>query len=366
MIRITTVLGARPQFIKASVMSRQFAKDGIVKEVLVHTGQHFDATMSDIFFSQLKIPLPKYSLGVHSTSHGKMTGKMIIGIEKVLLKEKPHYLLVYGDTNSTLAAAIAGKKLQIPIIHIEAGLRSKNNRMPEEVNRILTDRVSDLLCCPTDRALRNLAEEGFDSFDCVFKKTGDIMEDALRYNETHFESPSEVLQTFGLQAVTYILCTLHRAENTDDAGRLREIMAAIEEIASETNLVIPLHPRTKKKIKALPTHPNLHFMDPVGYLENLQLIKGSSMVMTDSGGMQKEAYMMKKFCITLRDETEWTELIECNCNFLAGADKKKILEIYQATKRMKWHAEEDIYGGGRAASEIYNMILQDAEKRGIL
>jgi UDP-GlcNAc3NAcA epimerase len=366
MIRITTVIGARPQFIKASVMSQHFAKEGIVKEVLIHTGQHFDANMSDIFFSELQMPSASYNLGIHSTSHGKMTGQMIIGIEEALLKEKPHYLLVYGDTNSTLAGALAARKLQIPIIHVEAGLRSGNNRMPEEINRIVTDRISDLLCCPTDRALNNLVREGFNYFDCVFQQTGDIMEDALRYHEKHFASASAILDKFGIQPGQYILCTIHRAENTDDPERLQQIMIAINEIAAETKLIVPLHPGTRKKISVLPTHRNLHFIDPVGYAENLQLIKKSSAVMTDSGGMQKEAYMMKKFCITLRDETEWTELSDCSCNFLAGAEKEKILDTYRAVKNMKWNAEEGIYGGGRAGSEIHKMIVQDAQKRGIL
>jgi UDP-GlcNAc3NAcA epimerase len=366
MIRITTVIGARPQFIKASVMSRFFQASGAVKEILVHTGQHFDYNMSEVFFSELKIPAPDYNLGINSSSHGKMTGKMLIAIEEVLEKEKPHYLLVYGDTNSTLAGALAAKKLHIPVIHIEAGLRSYNNRMPEEINRTVTDRISNLLCCPTDAAMLNLQKEGFDNFDCVYRKTGDVMEDSVRFHRKHFRTPPKILTEIGAVPNGYILATLHRAENTDDKERLNNIIGAFLEIASDTMIVLPLHPRTKSKLSELPGARNLKIIEPVGYSDNLQLIGLSNLVMTDSGGMQKEAYMMKKFCLTLRDETEWTELVDLSCNFVTGAIKKNIVERYHYVKTLDWNAPADIYGGGNAAEKIFNMITEDALTRGIV
>lgn len=366
MIRITTVIGARPQFIKASVMSAHFRQSGLIQEVLVHTGQHFDPAMSDVFFSELNIPVPQYNLGIHSATHGKMTGQMLIAIEEVVKRENPHYLMVYGDTNSTLAGALAAKKLHIPVIHIEAGLRSKNMRMPEEINRILTDRISDILCCPTEKAMANLKVEGFESFQCIFLKTGDIMEDALRAIERSFEPQSAAVAGLNLEAEKYLLCTVHRAENTDDAERLGEIMGALAELAQEVTIVVPLHPRTRKKAQTLPEHKNLRFIKPVGYRDNLDLIKHSLAVLTDSGGVQKEAYMMKRFCITLRDETEWTELTELSCNFLSGAQKESILAAYNKIKGLKWSAPENIYGGGNAREKIFDMILDDATRRGIL
>ncbi|MGC1242425.1 MAG: UDP-N-acetylglucosamine 2-epimerase (non-hydrolyzing) [Chryseosolibacter sp.] len=365
MIRITTIIGARPQFIKASVMSRCFSASEFVEEVLVHTGQHFDYNMSDVFFTQLKIPAPKYNLGIHNAPHGKMTGQMLMGIENVLMEEKPDYVLVYGDTNSTLAGALAAKKLNIPVIHVEAGLRSRNNKMPEEINRILTDRISDLLCCPTDTALENLRLEGFKSFDASFQKTGDVMEDALKYYE-RFEDTSGIIDRLQVAPEKYVLCTVHRAENTDIQENLSQIMEALVLIADQTDVVLPLHPRTRSILKSLPHHKNLHLIDPVGYLECLHLIKEANMVLTDSGGMQKEAYMFKKFCITLRDETEWTELTALSCNFLTGAKKKLILETYNAVQKLSWQAPDDLYGGGKAHERIYDMILMDARKRGII
>jgi UDP-GlcNAc3NAcA epimerase len=364
MIRITTVIGARPQFIKASVMSRHFKESGMVDEVLVHTGQHFDHNMSDIFFAELNIPPPAYNLGINNASHGKMTGNMLIAIEEVLLRESPHYVLVYGDTNSTLAAALAAKKLHIPIIHIEAGLRSRNHRMPEEINRIVTDRISDLLCCPSETAVQNLRSEGFDLFDCTFRQTGDIMEDALKFYEKDIRSP--ILKVLGVQPGNYILSTAHRAENTNDPERMDQIKQAWLKIAEETHVVVPLHPRTRDKIKDLPDHKNLHFIEPVGYLDNLQLIRHCTMVMTDSGGMQKEAYWMKKFCITLRDETEWNELADVSCNFITGAHLKTILEKYTQIKRLSWEIPDGIFGGGNSREKIYHMVVQDAARRGFL
>ena len=347
-------------------MSRFFGESGTVKEILVHTGQHFDYNMSEVFFSELKIPPPDYNFGINSSSHGNMTGRMLIAIEEVLEKEKPHYLLVYGDTNSTLAGALAAKKLQIPIIHIEAGLRSYNNRMPEEINRTVTDRISNLLCCPTDAAMLNLQKEGFNNFDCVYRKTGDVMEDSVRFHQKLFDKHPKILTEIGVVPNGYSLATLHRAENTDDISRLNNIIDAFIEIASDTMIVMPLHPRTKTKLSELPHATNLKIIEPLGYADNLQLMSLSNMVMTDSGGMQKEAYMMKKFCLTLRDETEWTELVDLSCNFVTGAVKETIVERYHYVKGLNWNAPSHIYGGGNAAEKIFNMITEDALRRGIV
>lgn len=366
MIRIATVIGARPQFIKASVMSRCFAKSGIVKEVIIHTGQHFHQNMSDVFFSQLAIPNPAYNLGINNVTHGKMTGQMLAGLEEIVMRENPDYLMVYGDTNSTLAGALAAAKLHIPVIHIEAGLRSRNNRMPEEINRILTDRISNLLCCPTEGALKNLTQEGFDFFDCTFKKTGDVMEDAVRHAEKMLPNQLPLQGDLRVEPQQYVLCTLHRAENTDDPKKLASIMKALLEIAADTKIVFPIHPRTRLRLTNLPSHPNMIFIEPVGYLENLKLMKDSQFVLTDSGGMQKEAYMLKKFCITLREETEWTELLDIDCNFVVGSNKQKILEACTKVRQRSWHESRDLYGGGKAGPRIYEMIVEDAEARAII
>jgi UDP-GlcNAc3NAcA epimerase len=347
-------------------MSRFLKESGTVQETLVHTGQHFDFNMSEVFFSGLGIPAPRYNLGINTSSHGNMTGKMLIGIEEILLKETCDYVLVYGDTNSTLAGALAAKKLHIPVIHVEAGLRSFNNRMPEEINRIITDRISDLLCCPTDVAMKNLKAEGFDHFRCTYLNTGDILHDAVRFQEKLPGSEEVLLAQLGLSKNNYILATIHRPENTDDPERMKNILEAWAEIAKEISIVVPLHPRTKNAISILPPPKGVHFIDPVGYADNLQLMKFSSMVMTDSGGMQKEAYMLKKFCLTLRDETEWTELVDSSCNFVTGAEKEKIVATYHSVKKRKWTAPDDFYGGGSAALEIFNMIVRDATRRSIV
>jgi UDP-GlcNAc3NAcA epimerase len=363
MIKVLTIIGARPQFIKAAVMSRFFRKIENIREVLVHTGQHFDQNMSDIFFKELQIPAPLYNLGINSLSHGKMTGQMIAAIEDLILIEKPHYLLVFGDTNSTLAGALAAKKIHVPVIHIEAGLRSFNMRMPEEINRIVTDRIADILCCPTNKAMENLKEEGFDHFDCTYLKTGDVMEDSVRFHENVFRNKPFWLEKLKLQNSDYILCTVHREENTDSPAKLRSIIDALLRISEETPIVLPVHPRTRKKLSEHHHSKTLHLIEPVGYTDNLQLIKHCLFVMTDSGGMQKEAYMMKKFCLTLRDETEWTELVDLNCNFLTGADQTRIIDTANKIKQLSWDAPGDIYGGGKAAEKIYEAIKQDARAR---
>ena len=381
-MKILTILGARPQFIKAGSVSREIGKYKEVEEIIVHTGQHYDTNMSDIFFDDMQIPKPNYFLGIGGKSHGAMTGQMIEKIEEVALKEKPDWIMVYGDTNSTLAGAIVASKLHIKLAHIEAGLRSFNMKMPEEVNRILTDRVSNILFCPTDTAIQNLKNEGFQNLDCKIVKSGDVMQDGAMFYKNLAKIPEAVsslwslvssedskkqnLQTINQKPKTknYILCTIHRAENTDDETRLRSIFEALNEIAKEKQIILPLHPRTKKLLENLQTKnqklltKNLTIIDPVGYLEMVWLIDNCDLVMTDSGGLQKEAYFFEKQCITLRDETEWVELVECGANTLVGADKYKIIEAYRNnTEFNKQNSKLDLYGGGKASENIIKELV---------
>ncbi|MDA3813124.1 MAG: UDP-N-acetylglucosamine 2-epimerase (non-hydrolyzing), partial [Candidatus Cloacimonetes bacterium] len=313
-MKLITIIGARPQFIKAAAVSREIAKHGDIEEIIIHTGQHFDANMSEIFFDQMQIPKPDYNLEINSLSHGAMTGRMIEKIEEVLLKEKPDWVLVYGDTNSTIAGSLAAKKLHIKVAHVEAGLRSFNRNMPEEINRILTDKISDLLLCPTDTAVQNLQNEGIGKNSLAqIVKCGDVMQDAAIFYSKKAQKPKMDLPK------KFILATIHRAENTDDPKRLTSIFNALNKISHEIPIILPLHPRTKIKSKNLKFKiENLQLVDPVGYLEMIYLLKNCSLVMTDSGGLQKEAFFFEKPCITLRDETEWIVLIENGFNTVVG------------------------------------------------
>jgi UDP-GlcNAc3NAcA epimerase len=352
-MKILTILGARPQFIKAGSVSREIAKYEEIEEIIVHTGQHYDTNMSDIFFDEMKIQKPNYFLGIGGKSHGAMTGQMIEKIEEVAIKENPDWVMVYGDTNSTLAGAIVASKLHIKLAHIEAGLRSFNMNMPEEVNRILTDRVSTILFCPTDTAIQNLKNEGYENLDCKIVKSGDVMQDGAIFYKNLAVKPSCEIKD------DYILCTIHRAENTDDENRLRNIFEALEEIAKEKQVILPLHPRTKKLLENLKLNiENLTLIDPVGYLEMIWLIDNCSLVMTDSGGLQKEAYFFEKQCITLRDETEWVELVKCGANTLVGADKEKILKTYKNNSNFDVeNSKLDLYGGGKASENIIKELI---------
>jgi UDP-GlcNAc3NAcA epimerase len=350
-MKLITIVGARPQFIKAAAVSREIAKYPEIKELIVHTGQHFDANMSDIFFEEMSIPKPDYNLDINGLGHGAMTGQMLEKIEEVLLKEKPDWVLVYGDTNSTIAGALAAKKLHINVAHVEAGLRSFNMAMPEEINRILTDRISDILFCPTDAAIGNLKKEGYDHIDTRIVKSGDVMQDAAMFyakiaKAPAFELPGE-----------FILATIHRAENTDDLNRLKSIFAAFGAIAKKTPVILPLHPRTANIIKreGLDTQ-NIKIMEPVGYLEMVYLLDRCKLVMTDSGGLQKEAFFFKKPCITLRDETEWVELVQHGFNTVVGADKHHILEAFE-NQQYDLNFEIDLYGNGTASANIIKELV---------
>jgi len=365
-MKILTILGARPQFIKAGSVSRaikrQKAESRSLKEVIVHTGQHYDTNMSDIFFEEMQIPKPDYFLGIGGKSHGAMTGQMIEKIEEVALKEKPDWIMVYGDTNSTLAGSIVASKLHIKLAHVEAGLRSFNMKMPEEVNRILTDRVSDILFCPTKTAVENLKKEGFPFYTANGKQkivnVGDVMQDGALFYKQFAKKPSNL----ELKTSNFILCTIHRAENTDNPQRLKAIFEALNEIAKEQQIILPLHPRTRKIIQIsnfqLSTS-NLKIIDPVGYLEMVWLIDNCSLVMTDSGGLQKEAFFFNKPCITLRDETEWVELVELGVNILVGANKEKILNAYKTVSKLQInnHKSLNLYGGGKASENIVKDLI---------
>lgn len=353
-MKILTVIGARPQFIKASVVSAAIERTQGINEEIIHTGQHFDTNMSNIFFDQLGIPKPHYQLDINSGSHGSMTGRMLEAIEKICIESKPDRLMVYGDTNSTLAGALAASKLHIPVAHIEAGLRSFNMHMPEEINRILTDQVSDILFCPTDTAVKNLKNEGFEKKPVQVLNVGDVMQDSsIFFAERAVKG--DVLKD--VPESNFIVATLHRAENTDDPARLKAIIDALNYIHQHIlPVVLPLHPRTQKVVKSLGLTLNMLVMEPVGYLEMLWLLKHCNAVVSDSGGVQKEAFFFKKPCITMRDQTEWVELIEHGVNVLAGADTQKIIELTQSMLGKLIKDPLNLYGGGKASQNITSVL----------
>lgn len=366
-MKVLTILGARPQFIKAATVSRAIAARNGIREVIVHTGQHFDSNMSDVFFDQLDIPRPHHNLHIAGLSHGAMTGRMLEGIEAIIQQEKPDWVLVYGDTNSTLAGALAAAKLHIPVAHVEAGLRSHNPAMPEEINRVLTDRVSSLLLCPTQAAVNNLQGEGFPfpgiGANCTrvpqrILEIGDVMYDAvLYYRERAREQIS--LEAFGLSHQNYVLCTLHRQENTDDPKRLHSILSALREIAKSIPLVLPLHPRTKYKIEQqhnADVLSGITVLEPLPYLEMQRLQMSAKLILTDSGGMQKEAYFHQVPCITLRDETEWVETVEVGWNQVVGANAAQIHSAWRGAKPPGGRTET-LYGDGNAAASAVEVIL---------
>ena len=350
-MKIVTVVGARPQFVKAAPVSKVLRRDHT--EVLVHTGQHYDRALSDLFFEEMDIPRPDHELGVGSGSHGRQTGQMLIGIEEVLLAERPDWVLVYGDTNSTLAGALAAVKLGIPVAHVEAGLRSFNRAMPEEHNRILTDHCADLLFCPTQTAVDLLRGEGVTS---GVHLVGDVMVDAALQFAAVAHQRSTILAELGLTPKGYALATLHRPYNTDDPERLREVLAALD--ALEMPVILPLHPRTRSRLAELePTgHAarNTHHVPPVGYLDMLALEQSAALILTDSGGVQKEAYFFAVPCVTLRPETEWVETVAAGWNRLAWGDAAVVVEA----ARRPWPVDPPppVFGDGRAAERIVALL----------
>ena len=360
-MRIVTVLGARPQFIKASAVSAEIAKRPTLQEVVVHTGQHFDANMSSVFFSELGMADPKYHLGIHGGHHGAMTARMLEGIEQVLLDEKPDAVLVYGDTNSTLAGALAAAKLHIPVAHVEAGLRSFNMRMPEEINRILTDRVSSWLFAPTDSAVSHLRREGVAAES--IHEVGDVMYDAA----LHHADRAAALRSNGIAGLAlppkgYVLVTAHRAENTDDGDRLRAIVDAVARVSGEIPVLWPLHPRTRSVLDRAGwprvAGERLHLVEPLGYLDMVLAERNAAVIATDSGGVQKEAFFHGVPCVTLRDETEWVELVSSEWNRLAPPlDAGTVAEVILAARGTRG-APVQPYGDGHAAEKIVALLEQ--------
>ena len=357
-MKILTIIGARPQFIKAAVVSKAIAKSGTITEHILHTGQHFDPNMSDVFFDEMKIPRPIYRLDCGVGSHAEMTAKMLIEIEKAIVANKPDFVMVFGDTNSTLAGALTAAKLHIPVIHVEAGLRSFNKKMPEEINRILTDHVSEYLFCPTKQAVENLHKESI--FNNVFY-VGDVMYDAiLAFNEVAARK-SKILTELTIFPKQYFLATVHRAENTDKKEKLEQILSAFSQIASpQSPVILPLHPRTKECIrkfglqKRIPE--SIKITEPVGYLDMIMLEKNANIIFTDSGGMQKEAYFQKVPCITLRNETEWIETVSAGWNQLVGHKMENILKAISLVNNPKTEIQD--YGEGNSAEKIIEILCR--------
>jgi len=356
MPRILTILGARPQFIKAAPVSRAFAEAGI-DEAIVHTGQHFDQGMSDVFFEELKIPKPDFHLGIHGGGHGAMTGAILQALEPLMASERPDWVLVYGDTNSTLAGALAASKLHIPVAHVEAGLRSFNRRMPEEQNRIVADQLAEVLFAPTDAATARLREEGIP--DERIHQVGDVMYDAALYYGRLADERSGILAHHDLVPGQYTLATVHRADNTDDPDRLRAIMNGLDEVARERMpVILPLHPRTRAAMERYSIEPRfIQATEPVGYLDMAALERHAAVVATDSGGVQKEAYFHRVPCVTLRDETEWVELVAMGWNRLAPPGQACINEVVSAVVG-RCGVEGTPYGKGDAAKRIAAELLR--------
>ncbi|MBX3395806.1 MAG: UDP-N-acetylglucosamine 2-epimerase (non-hydrolyzing) [Phycisphaerae bacterium] len=368
-ISVMTIVGARPQFVKAAAVSRAIARHNAapdcpcpLSESIVHTGQHYDSNMSQVFFDELEIPSPRHHLGVGSGSHGRQTAAMLERIESVLMSERPDRVLVYGDTNSTLAGALAAAKLGIPIAHVEGGLRSFDKSMPEEVNRVVTDHLSDLLFCPTQASVRNLAREGITT---GVHQVGDVMHDSVLFHVAHAERTSRIREQLGLSAKQYFLATVHRACNTDDPAKLNAILSALS--ALPLPVVLPLHPRTRQIMndRGITASGAVRITEPLPYHDILALEKNARAIMTDSGGMQKEAYFFRVPCITLREETEWVELVAAGANRLAGSDAARIAEAVEWA--MSWRpaltSAADVYGDGSAASRIVEILTSESFAR---
>lgn len=350
-MKICTIIGARPQFIKAATISRAIASREDITEVIIHTGQHYDTNMSDIFFEEMHIPRPDYHLGIGGGGHGAMTGRQLEAIEAVLLTEKPDWVLVYGDTNSTLAGALAAVKLHIAVAHVEAGLRSLNRRMPEEVNRVLTDHIADLLFAPTETAVLNLRAEGLPT--ARIEMPGDVMYDAALYYRALAQRPDWFFE-HGLHEGKYVLATVHRAENTDEPTRLAEIFAGLAQ--SELPVVLPLHPRTRRRMDeaGITPSPSIHIVPPVGYLEMVWLEAACQIIASDSGGVQKEAYFHDRRCVIFREETEWVELVDSGWNVITGADAVRIAAAL--TEPLPTGKAKQFYGVGDAAERVVRRL----------
>ena len=355
-MKIVSIVGARPQFVKASVVSRALGKHPALHEVMIHTGQHYDGNMSDVFFEELGLPAPAHFLGIGSGGHGQQTGRMLERVEAVLASERPDLVLVYGDTNSTLAGALAAAKMGIPVAHVEAGLRSYNRAMPEEINRVLTDHLAEQLFAPTETAVANLRREGIR--EDRIRLVGDVMYDVSRSFGEIAERRSRIVSRLGVAVERFALATIHRAENTDDPTRLRDILRALDAVGRELEVVFPLHPRTRDRLggemERLVDRSRVRVIDPVGYLDMIQLEKNARVILTDSGGVQKEAYFFGVPCVTLRAETEWVELLASGWNVLwpPTADATTLLEIIRSFKAMPPSERPSLFGNGTAAEAI--------------
>ena len=356
MMKILTVVGARPQFVKAAVLSREIKKHEGMAEVMVHTGQHYDENMSEIFFTELEIPAPNYNLAVNDMDAPLMTGRMMEGLHGIIKKENPDWVIVFGDTNSTLAGALVAKQNRIKLGHVEAGLRSHNMMMLEELNRITVDRISDILFCPTDTAMINLRNEGYDHFKSKMILSGDIMLDAALYNAKLALERSVILSKIGKGE--FVLVTLHRSENVDNPDILSNLVDALNEISEKIKVVLPLHPRTKKRMQEFDLHFDFETIDPVGYLDMIRLLMECKLVMTDGGGLQKEAFFFRKHCITLRDRTEWTGLVKHGYNVVAGTEINHILRAFEQMSSKHSDFSHKLFGEGKAGEIIVDALAK--------
>ncbi|OPY62531.1 MAG: UDP-2,3-diacetamido-2,3-dideoxy-D-glucuronate 2-epimerase [Pelotomaculum sp. PtaU1.Bin065] len=361
-MKIVTVVGARPQFIKAAAVSRAIRKYNSnrqanrIEEIIVHTGQHYDYNMSEVFFEELDIPRPDYNLEVGSGPHGQQTGRMLEAIEKVLDGERPDWVLVYGDTNSTLAGALAAVKMHIPVAHVEAGLRSFNRKMPEEINRVLTDHVSTLLFCPTVTAVQNLEREEITK---GVYNVGDVMYDCMLYYKNKVEG-TPTLNLLRLKPKYFILVTIHRAENTDNLEVLSELLYGLDEISVHMTVIIPLHPRTRKELKKIniTLKDNVRFIEPLSYLQMIEMENNASIIVTDSGGVQREAYFLGTPCLTIRNETEWIETLQNGLNILCGTSKEAIVSAFNNIVKRKIEGNKiDFFGNGRASELVLSKLI---------
>lgn len=361
-MKIVTIIGARPQFIKSALVSRILRLEPDIIEVSIHTGQHYDSDVSDVFFDELEIPKPDYHLGVGSASHGMQTGRMLEAIEAVLLKEMPDWVLVYGDTNSTLAGALAAVKLHIRVAHVEAGLRSFNHHMPEEINRVVSDHISEVLFAPTRTAVENLRREGIPEHK--IRLVGDVMLDAAVFYSAKAEQKCRILRQFGLAAKNYVLATIHRAENTDNYKRLRAIFQGLSEASKEISVILPLHPRTRERLQKFRIQNlGLKLTNPVGYLDMIMLEKNARLIVTDSGGVQKEAFFYRVPCITLREETEWVELVKLGWNQVVTPNSRTTVSEAILSNLDRKGNEGSPYGDGRTAQAIVRSLWELDNKR---
>jgi UDP-GlcNAc3NAcA epimerase len=356
-MKIVTVVGARPQFIKAALLSDALRKNGI-EEILIHTGQHYDHNMSEIFFEQLGLQNPAYQLHIQAQTHGDMTGRMLIEIEKILIHENPDWVVVFGDTNSTLAGALAARKLNIPIAHVEAGLRNHDLTIPEEVNRVITDRISALLLCPTEIAIENLKKEGFESFPIQIVKTDDILSDAVQFSLRKIkENPAVISAPLREITFPYILCTVHRQDSTTEA-HLKIILDALSKIAATSPILFPIHPRTRAVLNSLQYQlpSQIHLIDPVGYLDMQYLLQQAQYLITDSGGLQKEAYLHGIYSLLLMENTPWEELVTHQVSVATPIVEARILLTYNDLKRLKGRFDQNLYGSGQAGMQIVEAL----------